>query len=314
MAQNNTPLRYPGGKQKLTPFVLEVIKANDLVGGHYVEPYAGGAGVAIELLINRHVEKIHLNDSSYHIYAFWHSVLTKTDKFCSEISRSLLNIDEWREHREVLRNPDQHSIFEVGFSTFYLNRTNRSGVLSGGVIGGLDQTGKWKIDARFPRNELIRRVELIGSRRESINLYNLDAEDYFSNHVPSLPSNTLIYCDPPYFEKASRLYLNHYAQNDHERIANKIQKIENIKWIVSYDGVEQILSYYSKCRKFLYELQYNASKAYKGSEVFIFSENLVIPRESKLSYVDKALKYNAEILHSDYPDNNYQHANQIRYI
>lgn len=299
MAQKNrTPLRYPGGKQKLTPFVLEIIKANDLVGGHYVEPYAGGAGVAMELLANGYVDQVHLNDSSYHIYAFWYAILNHTEEFCEKISRSLLNIEEWRSHREVLRTPNQHSKFEVGFSTFYLNRTNRSGVLNAGVIGGLSQSGQWKIDARFPRNELISRVELIGSLKQSIHLYNLDAEDYFSQHVSSLPKNTLIYCDPPYFEKANRLYLNHYAPNDHEKIANIIQSIAHTKWMVSYDGVEQILGYYTTRRKFLYELQYNAAKAYKGSEVFIFSDDLVIPRNSSLSYINKALKENTNHLHS----------------
>jgi DNA adenine methylase len=298
MAQNRTPLRYPGGKQKLTPFVLEIIQANGLDGCHYVEPYAGGAGVAMELLVDGHVGHIHLNDSSYHIHSFWHSALTRTDEFCSRISRSLLNVDEWLAYREVLRNPEQHSKFEVGFATFYLNRTNRSGVLTGGVIGGLSQSGKWKIDARFPRNELIRRIELVSSLRDSITLFNLDAEDFFSTLVPSLPSQTLVYCDPPYFEKANRLYLNHYEQNDHARIAETIQHLKNVKWMVSYDGVEQILAYYTGRRKFLYELQYNASRAYKGSEVFIFSDDLVIPRNSSLPHISHALKENSDILHA----------------
>ncbi|MDN7597799.1 DNA methyltransferase [Burkholderia multivorans] len=297
MAQNRTPLRYPGGKQKLTPFVLELLKANDLEGGHYVEPYAGGAGVAMELLADGHVEHVHLNDSSYHVYSFWRSMLDHTDDFCSRISRSLLNVDEWKMHREILRHPEDHSEFEVGFATFYLNRTNRSGVLSGGVIGGLDQSGKWKIDARFPRNELITRIELIASMRESITLHNLDAEKFFATCVKGLPKKSLIYCDPPYFEKASRLYLNHYDPEDHGRIAKTIQKIKRVKWVVSYDGVAPILEYYSERRKFLYQLQYNASRAYKGSEVFIFSDNTVIPRRSSLPYIAKALRSNSQSLY-----------------
>lgn len=298
MAQNRTPLRYPGGKQKLTPFIAEVILANGLEGGSYVEPYAGGAGVAMELLFDGYIERAYLNDSSYHIYSFWDSVLNHTDEFCARISRALISIDEWLLHREVLRNPDQHSRFDVGFSTFYLNRTNRSGVLTGGVIGGLDQSGKWKLDARFSKNELIQRVESIGEFRESIEVSNFDAEDFFSITINSLPENTLIYCDPPYFEKASRLYLNHYKPDDHERIAKTIQGLHTVKWMVSYDGVQQILDYYPNQRKFLYELQYNASRAYKGSEVFIFSENLVIPRNSSLPHINCALKRNSQVLYA----------------
>ncbi|MDN2672857.1 DNA adenine methylase [Janthinobacterium sp. SUN026] len=297
MAQNRTPLRYPGGKQRLTPFVREIIAANGLDGGHYVEPYAGGAGVAMELLVDGHIAHVHLNDSSVPIYAFWNSILNHTDEFCQRISRALVTVEEWKFQRDVMRNPTAHPELDVGFATFYLNRTNRSGVLSGGVIGGLDQTGKWKMDARFPRNDLIRRIELIGTFRDSITLRNWDAERFITEYIPTLPENTLVYCDPPYFEKASRLYLNHYAPGDHERIAEIIQAQEGRKWIVSYDAVDQILGYYGRSRKFLYELQYNAARAYKGNEVFIFSNNVVVPRNSALPYIATALKANTRKLH-----------------
>jgi DNA adenine methylase len=297
MSQYHTPLRYPGGKQKLTPFIREILLSNELDGGHYVEPYAGGAGVAMELLVDGSVSHAHLNDSSYHIYAFWNSILQHPEEFCRRISRAALNVKEWKGQREILRAPDQHDELDVGFATFYLNRTNRSGVLSGGVIGGLDQTGEWKIDARFPRLELMRRIEIIAGLRDSITVTNLDAETYFASKVPDLPEQTLIYCDPPYFAKASRLYLNHYAPNDHERIASMITAHQDRNWIVSYDGVQQILDYYAGCRRFLYELQYNASRAYKGSEVFFFSDDLVIPRTSALPYIASALKANTRRLH-----------------
>lgn len=214
------------------------------------------------------------------------------------ISRCMLNIEEWRYQREVLRHPNDHSLLDLGFATFYLNRTNRSGVLGGGVIGGLSQTGRWKIDARFPRNELICRIELIASLKGSISLYNLDAEVFFRDNLKNLPEDSLVYIDPPYFEKASRLYLDHYKTNDHARISKVIQDMRKIKWVVSYDGVAEILNYYSDRRKFLYELQYNASRAYKGSEVFIFSDEMVIPRNSVLHYVDAALRRDTCVLHS----------------
>ena len=297
MARYRTPLRYPGGKQKLTPFIREIILANELEGCHYVEPYAGGAGVAIELLVDGLVKHIHLNDSSYHIYAFWNSVINDSERLCRKISRAALNVDEWKRQREILRAPTEHDELEVGFATFYLNRTNRSGVLSGGVIGGLDQTGTWKIDARFPRIELIERIEVIASLSNNVTVTNLDAEDYFAKNVARLPSDAFIYCDPPYFEKASRLYLNHYAPDDHQRIADTIKSYADRNWIVSYDGVDEILKYYAGCRQFLYELQYNASRAYKGNEVFIFSDSLVIPRTSKLPYIAEALKSNTRRLH-----------------
>jgi DNA adenine methylase len=296
MSKYCTPLRYPGGKQKLTPFIIELLQENGLIGGEYAEPYAGGAGVAIELLVKNHVKKIHLNDSSFPVYAFWNSVLSQPEDLCRMISAASLTVDEWKRRRDIVRAPSGHSELEVGFSTFYLNRCNRSGVLSGGLIGGLSQTGKWKMDARFSRNELIRRIEVIAAKNSLITIKNWDAERFMAEHIPTLPEKSLIYCDPPYFDKASRLYLNSYKEDDHARIAKTIQKKLTRKWVVSYDSAPQILAYYNKSRSFLYDLQYNASRAYKGKEIFVFSDNLILPSKSKLSFIDNAIQLHPELL------------------
>lgn len=286
---NNTPLRYPGGKQKVAPFIGEIIVANKLEGCHYAEPYAGGAGVAIELLITGKASHIHLNDACLPLYAFWRSVLSKTDEFCSRISRASLTVDEWRRQRDVLRQPRNVGQLDLGFSFFYLNRCNRSGIASGGVIGGLSQTGKWKIGARFPRKELIRRVEVIGSKRSSFTVTNKDAERFIIDDLPKLPRQTLVYCDPPYFNKADRLYLNHYKPADHARIAKVIQCKLKKPWVVSYDSAPEIRSLYSKRSHFLYDLQYNAGSAYKGTEAFFFSDKVMVPSISAVRFISDAL-------------------------
>lgn len=290
MSRYKTPLRYPGGKQKLAPFILEIMKENSLYGGHYVEPYAGGAGIAIELLLSGKAERIHLNDSCAGIHAFWHSVLSNPEELCRRISRASMTIDEWRRQKDIFSRQAEFEQIDVGFSVFYLNRCNRSGILTGGVIGGLKQEGEWKMDVRFPRNELISRIEAIASRKSAITLKNWDAEKFILKYVPRLPANTLVYCDPPYFHKADRLYLNHYDPEDHARIAQVIQREIKHHWVVSYDGVPEILKHYSLRRTFLYNLQYNAAKAYKGTEAFFFSDRLNLPQESTVSYIDRGLK------------------------
>lgn len=290
MSRYRTPLRYPGGKQKLAPFIWEVLEANRLCGGHYAEPYAGGAGVAMELLLEGRVAHVHLNDSSRAIYAFWHSVLHQTQALCRRIKAASLTVTEWRRQKEILSRPSEFDLLDLGFSLFFLNRCNRSGIPSGGLIGGLDQKGKWKMDARFPRNELITRIEAIAARKRSITLKNLDAEEFIRNEITSLPRKSLVYCDPPYFRQASRLYLNHYKPADHARIAKVIQRHLRRPWIVSYDSVPEIIEFYAGQRSFLYDLQYNAAKAYKGKEVFVFSERLVLPDRSILPSIDQALK------------------------
>lgn len=289
MSQYKTPLRYPGGKQRLWPFVYEIIRANELSEADYVEPFAGGAGVAMELLLRGHVKRVHLNDSCIGVYSFWHSLLNEPERFCNAVSRASLNVDTWRRQQEIFKRRHTADRFEVGFAMFYLNRCNRSGILNGGVIGGLDQTGEWKMDARFPRNELISRMEAIAARKSDIKIRNWDAERFIDQYVPRLSVQTIVYCDPPYFRKADRLYPNHYKPEDHQRIAEVIQRAISQHWIVSYDSCDEIQAFYRGRTSFQYLLQYNAAKAYKGSELFIFSDQTRVPRRSTLPAVDIAL-------------------------
>ena len=284
-----TPLRYPGGKQRLSPFIKEIL-AENRINGHYVEPYAGGAGVAIELLLSGNVEHIHLNDSDFGIYAFWHSVINRTEELCRLISSSTLNVEEWRNRQAIVKKCDKRKKLEVGFSVFYLNRCNRSGVLSAGVIGGLNQDGNFKMDARFNKQDLIRRIETIATHGDKISISNFDAEYYIENYIPNLPNNTLVYLDPPYYVKGSELYLNSYKHSDHARIAKTIQKEIKHKWVLSYDGVADILELYKKRRHFLYDLQYNAAKAYKGKEVFVFCDKLKLPKQCSLKHIEVGMR------------------------
>jgi len=178
----------------------------------------------------------------------------------------------------------------LGFSTFYLNRVNRSGVISGGIIGGVNQDGNWKMNARFSRSDLTQRIEAIAYRQRDIHVTNMDAEIYIKKYLPKTPEKTLVYFDPPYFAKSEGLYLNDYTKSDHECLALTIQNDVKRKWILSYDGHEKILSYYNQRKFFLYDLQYNAQTVYKGKEVFIFCDDLVLPNTSALPYIDIELK------------------------
>ncbi len=289
MSQFKTPLRYPGGKQRLTPFIHELLLENQITG-HYCEPYAGGAGVAMELLLTKKVNHVHLNDSDFGIYAFWYSVLNFTEDFCRLITNASLTVEEWRKRQVIVRLGNREDILELGFSIFYLNRCNRSGVLSAGVIGGLNQNGNYKMDARFSRNDLIRRIETISIFKDNITITNFDAETYIENYIPNLPLNTLIYLDPPYYEKGSQLYLNAYKKDDHKRIARVIQNLTSHKWILSYDGVQDIVDLYKNKRHFLYDLQYTAAKVYKGKEIFIFSDEVALPQKCSLKHIAEGIK------------------------
>lgn len=277
MSRFNTPLRYPGGKGKLTDFIRLVFEQNKLADGHYAEPYAGGAGIAFSLLFLEYAMHIHLNDINKSVYSFWHSVLNEADELCKMIQDCEVTMDEWYKQKNIQCNPSQHTQLELGFSTFFLNRTNRSGIIKGGVIGGKNQDGKWKLDARFTKPDLIGRIKKIALYSDRISLYNQDAETFIQTIMPELPIKTLIYLDPPYYVKGEGLYENHYKHQDHARVARLVKTIANKKWIVSYDNAPEICEFYRGFPQITYGLNYSAQNRYTGSEVMFFSPDLIIP-------------------------------------
>jgi DNA adenine methylase len=271
------PLRYPGGKAKLTPFIKDVLEENRLCDGHYVEPFAGGAGIGLSLLLTEYSRHIHLNDISYPLCCFWSAVLDNTEYLMRRIANVKVTPTTWRRQKSMLRSPREHAPREVGFAFLFLNRTNRSGILNGGMIGGTEQTGRWKIDARFGRLELIRRVEAIAAYRDRISIYNMDAMAFMQVVTRKLPRKALIYLDPPYYAKGSRLYTDYYQHGDHERIAKYIQTHVAQPWIVTYDNVDAIALLYSGRRRMPYDLNYSASTHRKGTELMLFCDSLTIP-------------------------------------
>lgn len=280
-----SPLRYPGGKGRLSPFMRRLIEHNGLCDGVYVEPFAGGAGVALALLFSEHVSTVVINDINRSIHAFWLSVLSHTDELCSMIDRTPVTMEEWHKQRDVQANPDAVSPVELGFSAFFLNRTNRSGIISGGVIGGKQQSGKWGIDARFNRSDLIARIRRISRYRNRVNLYNMDASALIADVLPRLPvDKTLVYLDPPYYRKSEGLYEHRYVSNDHEALSRQIAGIKQ-KWLVTYDEAPEIVRLYSEYRYFQYKLSYSTAARYQGSEIMIFGPNTEPPDGRVLSVV-----------------------------
>lgn len=280
----DSPLRYPGGKARLANFIKLLIVNNNLLDGHYVEPYTGGGSVALALLYGDFVRRVHINDLDRSIYAFWHSVLHRTDEFCGLIEGVKLTTDEWREHRAVYRS-DETDLLKRGFATFYLNRTNRSGIIgNAGVIGGLKQTGAWKMDARFTIPELVRRVQRAGAFRSRISLTKLDALDLLRQLAPALPPRALVYLDPPYYIKGQDLYANAYRPPDHAEVAAQVRKL-TVPWVVSYDDHPELASLYEGCASKRYGLAYSANERKQGAEVMFFAQGLKVPSLSDPSAV-----------------------------
>ena len=272
-----SPLRYPGGKGKLARFVAELIRCNGLEDGLYVEPYAGGAAVAWELLLTGRVRRVHVNDLSRPIYAFWWSVLERTEELTRLINDTPLDLETWARMKHIFAHPDDADKLSLGYAMFYLNRTNRSGILNGGPIGGRAQNGTWNMDARYNRTELVARVERIAQARRRITLTNMDAAALLKTHGSDWTQKTLVYLDPPYFEKGPELYYNFYKHDDHAGVAYAVRSLRTVPWIVSYDDVEPIHALYSDESWLQYQIGYSARNRTKGREAMFFSAGLHIP-------------------------------------
>jgi DNA adenine methylase len=278
----HSPLRYPGGKSKLAPFIARLFEANGLCDGAYAEPYAGGAGVALFLLFGDYASRVHINDLDRSIYAFWHCVLNETEWLSRKINDTRLSVAEWRRQHEVQTQKADAPLRELGFSTFFLNRTNRSGIIgSGGVIGGLKQKGEWGIDARYNKADLVRRITRIARMKGRIGLTNQDALVFLASLKEELPQKALVYLDPPYFVKGKqKLYANYYGDEDHEDVSTALVGAP-WPWVVSYDAVPAIRRLYRDYRSREYEIRYTAAGSYVGSEMIFFSPGVVVPRGLK---------------------------------
>lgn len=251
--------------------IEEIIEKNDLIGCTYIEPYAGGASIALELLFKNKVDKIVLNDLDRAIFCFWESILKHTKEFIKMINDTPITIEEWYKQKEIYINPNSTNL-ELGFATLFLNRTNRSGIIKAGPIGGKKQNGNYLIDCRFNKIDIIEKIKKIGKYKKKIKIYNLDAIKFIKK---KFKDKTFIFFDPPYYQKGSQLYKNHYKQSDHIKIAKQIEKLDNnIKWIVTYDDVKEIRDIYKEYFVYEYMLNYSVESKRKGSEVMFISPNL----------------------------------------
>jgi len=271
-----SPLRYPGGKARIVNYIKQIFEENSLRGGVYVEPYAGGASVALTLLFEGYVSKIIINDIDRSIFAFWYSVLNETDKFCKLIKKTPVNLKTWKAQKEIQKEKKTCDLLKLGFSTFFLNRTNFSGIIKAGVIGGQKQGGEWKIDARYNKEDLICKIKEIALYKHQIEIYNLDTIELINSLKKRLPKKTLFFFDPPYYVKGKDLYLNYYNDEDHREVAEEIGKIMKQKWILTYDNVDFISNLYDNYKQLNYSLNYSAASARKGNELMIFSGNTKI--------------------------------------
>mgnify|MGYP000575629648 FL=1 len=274
---NYSPLRYPGGKSKIAPLIRLIIEKTGSSDITYIEPFAGGAGVALSLLIEGVVDQVVINDYDKAIYSFWRALKEAPQELIDLIEHTPLTIDEWKHQKDIYSTQNKRYSVELGFAAFYLNRTNRSGILSAGPIGGYNQTGNYGMDARFNRNALIGRIQEIAKYKSQIVVYNKEIRSFISGVIPKYQANAFVYFDPPYFENGQRLYKNFFSPTDHTDIALSIINGVNCPWVITYDDVPELRGIYSNYVQRRYNLNYSAANKGKGSEIIIFKDSYLLP-------------------------------------
>lgn len=270
-----SPLRYPGGKAALAGFFADIIKALKIRRPRYVEPYAGGVGAGIALLREGVVENLVVNDIDPAVHAFWRAVVEENDKLTDLVASTPLTINEWQKQRDIYRERDERDILRLGFAFFFLNRTNRSGILNAGVIGGQRQEGRYKIDARFNRETLIERLTAIGALADRITVTDLDGRTVIERYAKY--RNTFMYIDPPYVQAGSQLYLNAFDGRDHKALASVVNAAEGAHWLMTYDKAPLIENLYRKQFQCLLELTYSARHPGQAEELLIASPTVAVP-------------------------------------
>lgn len=275
-----TPLRYPGGKSQFYKQVANILNSNNIVNATYVEPFAGGAGVGLKLLMNNLVNDIIINDLDKAIYAFWYTVIHHNKWMLKKINETEVSIEEWKKQRLIYLQSNDYSLKELGFATLFLNRCNRSGILYAGPIGGKNQSGKYKIDCRFNKKNISALIEKIGHYKKKIKVFNYDASKLIIKLKNQ--SNLFWFIDPPYFVKGEELYNNSFDYDDHKSLSKIIKEhLSKQTWILTYDFHKEIYDLYSDFDNEIITLTYCVGGRKKENE-YLFFNGLTISKEMLL--------------------------------
>ncbi len=286
-----SPLRYPGGKARISAFIEDILFLNNLDNCTLYELYAGGAGASLNILLNGLCKKIVLNDLDYHIYAFWFTILNHTEEFIKLVKDINVDIENWYMQNRIYENFKEYNIIDVGFSTFFLNRSNRSGILyKAGPIGGKAQNGSFKIDVRFNKSDLIKRIERIAQHKDKIVLLNIETKELIKEIFIEPQNNNFVFLDPPYYKQGENLYLNFYKDSDHVELKNILTKNKTSNWFLTYDNCVRVNELYKNCRRSFLPMSYTLQSKRKSKEVMIFSDNLYLPK--KLRVGAKSINFN----------------------
>ena len=270
-----SPLRYPGGKARLGPYLARLIASQTINIETYCEPYAGGAGAGLFLLTKGHVDRLVINDLNPGVASFWRASLSQPHAFTDLLEQCRVDLDNWHHQRAIYTSPAGRDDLELGFATYFLNRSNRSGILSARPIGGLEQSGQWKIDARFNKPNLIARIRNLANYADQIDVRQQTATDLIVG-LNRRRKPVFLYVDPPYIAQGDELYMTEHTWKDHNRLATLVRKSPH-PWVLTYDNGDRVRSIYPDIRCARFDISHTAQTQKVGKELMFFSRGLRVP-------------------------------------
>ena len=274
-----SPFRYPGGKAYLLPEIGAAIQSSPAKIKYYAEPYAGGAGAAVELLALGLVDKVYLNDADRRIASAWDAILRQSDRFISLIESTKLDIETWNYYNRIVKNPNlAESSLELGFATFFMNRTNRSGIVLGaGPIGGYEQKGDWHLGARFYRDTMVQRVRWLAERQSQISIANMDGVKFIRSFPARKARKTFFFIDPPYVGAGSRLYLNTMNEEKHAELAKAMERKKSVSsWLMTYDDCPLVRYLYTNFSIERSQIRYSLQRKRTENEIKISPQRSLV--------------------------------------
>jgi DNA adenine methylase len=283
-----SPLRYPGGKRRLSGYVAAALKLNKLKPKLFVEPFAGGASVALQLLADGVVEKIALGDRDPLVASFWNVVFHDHKWLVEQVENISVTIKDWERTRKSL--PKLKTDRERALACLFLNRTSFSGILAAtaGPIGGKEQASEYKVDCRFPRETLVRRIKAVAELRNDVAFISRGTWRETMKKVGEKgykPADVFYYLDPPFYAKAERLYRFYFKKPGHTALHDAFVKVKS-PWLLSYDVAQTIIDQYSqnghgpKQIDLLYSI--TGSSGLSSAQEVIISNLAKLPTETRL--------------------------------
>jgi DNA adenine methylase len=280
-----SPLRYPGGKRRLVPYIAAALAENDLQPDFFVEPYAGGASVSLELLYLDLVGRIVIGDSDPMVNAFWETVVTDVDWLCEQVESISLDLKTW----EHMKQTNFRARRKLALACLYLNRTSFNGALheGAGPIGGKAQSSEYDIGCRFPRKRLVSRLRKCAKLADRIDV--APAQDAMitvrnaRDRARREDASTFFYLDPPFWAKSRFLYRHSFTDLAHDRLADQLHWLHD-HFLLSYDPAPKIVELYTGHTAGTVaeiELLYSGSSRSAGTEIVI-SNLPKLPAETKL--------------------------------